>query len=195
VAALLPALLLSGASSIEVRVSEQGLRLSAQAAPLVEVLAELARHTGMRVLYEGAPPQNLISVDLQAKTPAEGLLELIEGLGLNYAAALDGRRGAIRTLLLIGAATGTGPPIPPTAPSPSIVPRAVPVQGEGEASDPASPPEAGEADAAVEPPLPELPEESLREIQELQRRRAAEIRKTARPRKDKPKAEGAPKSR
>lgn len=172
--------------------SEEGLRLSAQAAPLVEVLAELARHTGMRVLYEGPPPQNLISVDLQAKTPAEGLLELIEGLGLNYAAALDGRRGAIRTLLLIGAATGTSPPAPSTAPSPSPIPRAAPVQEGADASDAASP---AEADAAVEPPLPELPEESLREIQELQRRRAAEIRKTARPRKDKPKAEGAPKSR
>jgi hypothetical protein len=112
-AAALPA-----AAEVNVAVNDGRVDLSARSAPLAEVLDRLARQTAMEVTYEGAPPRNLVTAALLSATPAQAVLSVLEGLGLNYAIQLDRTGRQVRTLLLI---TRTGHPVrtPGATPDPT----------------------------------------------------------------------------
>ena len=58
-------------------------------APLAEVLSRFAQATGAEVVYETARPRQLVSVVIEAASPAEAIAQLLEGQGLNYALRLD----------------------------------------------------------------------------------------------------------
>jgi hypothetical protein len=112
---VLVAALLAGpaaAAEINVRVAGGRVDLTANAAPVADVLDRLSRQTGMKVVYEGAPPRQLVSVTLAGRTPAEAVVGLLEGLGLNYMLLGDPSGARVQTLMMGGAA--------PTAPSPRI---------------------------------------------------------------------------
>ncbi|MGE0456137.1 MAG: hypothetical protein AB7O37_22690 [Vicinamibacteria bacterium] len=99
--ALLPVI---GSAQVELRQRGDRVDLVATGVPLSDLLQRLARETGMKVVYEGAPPRTLLTVSLLDRTPAEAVLGLFEGLGLNYAVSFDRSGTRIDTLLLAGAA-------------------------------------------------------------------------------------------
>jgi hypothetical protein len=85
------------------------VELTARAAPLGEVLDRLARQVGMKVVYEGGgAPRQLVTLSLQGRTPAETVLALLEGQGLNFALQADTTGAGVQTLLVTGTAPSTG---------------------------------------------------------------------------------------
>jgi hypothetical protein len=155
------------------------VELTARAAPLAEVLDRLGRQIGMKVVYEGASPRQLVTLSLQGRSPAETVLGLLEGQGLNFALVSDATGARVETLLVAGTAPSTGssgsstpastagrstPSSPfrrPLSPPPGSGPDTVDVDSdeveEDEAFDepaPAEAPEAGQADPAGTNPVP-----------------------------------------
>jgi hypothetical protein len=84
------------------------VELVARAAPLGEVLDRLARQVGMKVVYESGSPRQLVTLSLQGRTPAETVLALLEGQGLNFALQADPTGAGVQTLLVTGSAPSTG---------------------------------------------------------------------------------------
>jgi len=164
------ALAVLGTGSVVVRSADDRLELRASGAPLFEVLDELALRTGIAIVYEGARPREAVSVDLAGCTAVEAVLRLLEGRGLNYAFVMDETRTAVRTLLLAGRETTVAPiDLARSLPAPGP-PHKVPDAGDA-AAEPESVGEAVEADDGRPP---DLPEETLNEVRELQRRRGLE---------------------
>lgn len=103
-ALLLPLLATAAAAEVSVQARGTHVDLTATAAPLAEVLDRLARQVGMKVVYEGPAPRQLVTVTLKDRTPAEAVLSLLEGQGVNYALVSEENGGGVRTLLVAGAA-------------------------------------------------------------------------------------------
>ncbi|HEU0091032.1 MAG TPA: hypothetical protein VFS78_02910 [Vicinamibacteria bacterium] len=104
-----------GAAQTEVRRVGDTLDVRATAAPVSEVLDRIARETGMKVTYDGPPPRARVSVTLAGVTPAQAVLRVLEGQGLNYALRMDARAVRIEALLMVaGSGAGTGMVAPPT---------------------------------------------------------------------------------
>jgi hypothetical protein len=102
--ALLAAPLLAG---VEITASDGRVDVTAAQAPLADVLDGLARKTRMKVVYDGATPRTPVTVDLRRRTPAEAVLGVLEGQGVNYMLALDVSGTQVETLMIVGAG-GTG---------------------------------------------------------------------------------------
>jgi hypothetical protein len=162
------------AAEVTVKVSGGTVDLSATAAPLAEVLDRLGRQTGMRVVYEGAAPRQLVTVTLKGRTPAETVLSVLEGLGVNFALVADPTGARVQTLVVAGAAAASAAasspatrPAPesrrPFGPPPGSTPETVePVFEEGddealpeEAAFPALPPGAEITDPSGVPVAPD----------------------------------------
>ena len=118
------------------------LDVRATAAPISEVLDRIARETGMKVTYDGAPPRARVSVTLTGVTPAQAVLAVLEGQGLNYALRMDPRAVRVETLLMV-AGSGAGAPVPASRPQPG--PR--PIDREPDITEP-------EEEAPSEAPAP-----------------------------------------
>jgi hypothetical protein len=95
------------------------VELTARAAPLAEVLERLGRQIGMKVVYEGASPRQLVTLSLQGRSPAETVLGVLEGQGLNFALVSDPSGTQVVTLLVAGTAPSTGSATPAAASSTS----------------------------------------------------------------------------
>jgi hypothetical protein len=104
VLALLAATAIPGAAEVTVRVNGGTVDLTATAAPLADVLDRLGRQTGMRVVYEGTAPRQLVTLSLQGRTPTEAVLSVLEGLGVNFALVADATGARVQTLVVAGAA-------------------------------------------------------------------------------------------
>ena len=144
---VLAATLLAGSAAgaeINIRVAEGRVDLSTNAAPVADVLERLSKQTGMKVVYEGSPPRQLVSVSLAGRTPAEAVVGLLEGLGLNYMLLGDPSGARVQTLMMGGAAPAT-PSARPVSASPSSRPA------------PGSSPDADEAEEPEEEPEPAAP--------------------------------------
>lgn len=109
-------------ADVEVQMAGERVTLRAVSAPVAEVLERLARTTGMRVLYDGPVPRQMLTATFSAREPAEAVLSVLEGLGLNYALVMDPSGTRVDQLLIMGAAAAAapsarnGPPaVPPTA--------------------------------------------------------------------------------
>jgi hypothetical protein len=86
--------------------------LTATAAPVAEVLDRLARQTGMKVVYEGPAPRQLVTLSLHGRTPTEAVLDVLEGLGVNFAFIADPSGARVQTLVLAGTASASSPSAP-----------------------------------------------------------------------------------
>ena len=100
-------------AGVEITGSGGRLDVIAAQAPISEVLDGLARKTRMKVVYEGGAPRTPVTVELKDRTPAEAVLGVLEGLGLNYALVLDVSGTEVETLIvgsgaLSGASDGPG---------------------------------------------------------------------------------------
>jgi hypothetical protein len=96
-------------AEVAVRVSGGHVDLTATAAPLAEVLDRLARQTGMKVVYEGAAPRQLVTLSLHGRTPTETVLAVFEGLGVNFALVADPSGSRVQTLVVAGTAASSSP--------------------------------------------------------------------------------------
>ena len=110
-------------AGVDVRVNGDVVDVSAINAPLSDILDVISRQTHMKVVYEGAPPKQLLSVDLKQRTPAQAVLAVLEGLGLSYTLSLDKTGTQVQTLLMssapqVSANTSPSGPAPRVMPSP-----------------------------------------------------------------------------
>jgi hypothetical protein len=96
-----------GTAAVEVRVVGQSVDVQATNAPISEVLERLSRQTQMKVVYEGVPPRQMISLDLRGRTPVEAVIAALEGQGVNYAMAMDDTGTRVQTLLVTGTASAS----------------------------------------------------------------------------------------
>ena len=124
----------------------------ATAAPVAEVLDRLGRETGMKVAYDGAPPRARISVSLSGVTPAQAVLAVLEGQGLNYVLRMDPTATRVETLLMVTGGGSTASVAPTTVSRPSL-PRMI----EPDASEQPEEEAPSEAPAAEEPRKPVFP--------------------------------------
>jgi len=99
-------LLLASSASAEVmvRVSGDRVDLRVTAAPLADVLDSLGRQTGMKVVYEGPPPRQTVTVTLENRSHAQAVVDLLDGQGLNYAVVANASGTRVETLLIAGTA-------------------------------------------------------------------------------------------
>lgn len=118
------------AAEIDVRATAGGrVSLKVNAAPLSEVLDRLARQTGMKVVYDGAPPRALVrGRQVDDATPAEAVADVLEGLGVSYALRLDATGAKVDTLLVLGATRSATAPAS-TAPRPAVPAVRIPGMG------------------------------------------------------------------
>lgn len=145
----------AGLAGADVRVRLRGDRIDIEAsnAALADILVELARQTGMKVVYDGPPPRAPLTTILNDRSQPEALLALFEGLGLSFALSLDPTGTRVDTLLVV-ASSGGGRSAPAPARAPQGIPR------------PTLPPEdpAAEGEPEEPPPLePETPTEAAEE--------------------------------
>jgi hypothetical protein len=96
-----------GAAAVEVRVAGQAIDVQATNAPITEVLERLSRQTQMKVVYEGVPPRQTVSLDLRGRTAVEAVVATLEGQGVNYAMAMDDTGTRVQTLLVTGTASAS----------------------------------------------------------------------------------------
>jgi hypothetical protein len=152
-----PLILLSGplggsaGADLDVQARNGQLTLRVRSAPLVDVLQTVSHKTGLKVVYEGRRPSQLVTANIEGLPEAEALGRLFEGLGINYVFQSDatGRRV---DLLIISAGSTSGP----SAVSPPVRPQAPAFVGRDvEPVEPDEPPQAGESED--EPPEPANP--------------------------------------
>jgi hypothetical protein len=138
-------------AAVEIHVVGGRVDIHATNAPLSEILDGLSRQTPMKIVYEGPPPRQLLSVDLKGRTPAEAVLAILEGQGLSYTVALDPSGTRVQTLLMAGGnnAPSAGP-LPSSRPErpvrepmrESVIEEPVD-EGTEEAEEPQAPPDTG----------------------------------------------------
>jgi hypothetical protein len=144
-------------AEVEVRNNGGRLDLRATATPLADVLDRLARTTGMKVVHEGAPPRQQVTLALAGRTHAEAVLGVLDGQGLNYALKMDATGTRVEMLILAGAATPSTAPPPAAPPLPMARPVPVPQPPPNQVEEEEPPPEDEDAAAVEAPQKPRIP--------------------------------------
>ncbi len=126
-------LLAAGPAGAEVTVTTDGetISLRAVAAPLGTVLDQLARKTGMKVVYEGGAPRQPVTLTVEGRTATEAVLAVLEGQGVNFGLRADESGKRVVSLIVAGqapagAVTTGGAAPPPQKPGPVSAPVPVP---------------------------------------------------------------------
>ncbi len=168
-------------AGVETRAEGGRVRIEARAAPLSEILDDLARQTGMKVVYEGGPPRALVTATLDRGTLVEALLAVFEGLDLTYVIELDATGTRAVKLVMVasgapGAATGRMTPATrPAAPADEPEPRFGDPDAGEDAPEPVDPgsvvrdrvvtdPSTGEAYGAPPDVVPEDPPQAPADV-------------------------------
>lgn len=130
----------SGSADLDIQAKNGQLTLRVRAVPLVDVLERLSHQTGLKVVYEGRRPSQLITANMEGLSETEALSRLLEGLDVNYAFQTDASGRRVE-LLIISGSSGSGPSTASSrAPSPA---RAV-TGRDAEPPEPEAPPSLGE---------------------------------------------------
>jgi hypothetical protein len=138
-------------ADVTVRVTAGLVDITARTAPLREVLDCLARQSGMKVVYDGPAPRQLVTVSVSGRSSVEAVQELLEGQGLNYALMGDAAGTGVQTLVV-----SVGPGARTASPSASgRVPSSADSVAEAEQEDPSDTPPAA-ALKGLPPALREL---------------------------------------
>lgn len=150
----------AAAADVSVRLTDGRVDLSATAAPIADVLERLSKQTGMKVVYEGPAPRQLVTVSLHGRSPTEAVLGLLEGQGLNYILIGDASGERVQTLMMAGATAMPSKPSLPASPN-RPGPRASPPASRPDPDEAVEDPEQEEEPEpaqAVQPPngLPQL---------------------------------------
>ena len=86
-------------AEVRVEVTSGRIDIVARGASLSEVLDALAARSGMKVVYDGASPRELVTVSLAGRSAVETLHELLKERKLNYALAVEAS-GRVQTLVI-----------------------------------------------------------------------------------------------
>lgn len=89
-------------AGIDVHVAGGRVDVRATAAPLSEVLDRLSKQIGMKLEFEGPRERQLVTATLVGRTPAEAVLGILDGLGVNYALIMDPTGKQVQKLLISG---------------------------------------------------------------------------------------------
>src|SRR4029450_1826745 len=81
-----------GLANVAVHVAGPTTDAQASNAPFSEPPERLTRQPQRRVVYDGAPPRQVLSLDLRGRTLVEAVTAALEGQGVNYALAKDPTR-------------------------------------------------------------------------------------------------------
>ena len=108
-------------TGVDVRVKEGLVTIDAHEAPLSDVLDQLGRQTGMKLVYEAGRPRQMVSASIEGLPQPVALTKLLEGLGVGYSFSMDltGRR--VETLIISGV-SGTATASLARPPSPAARP-------------------------------------------------------------------------
>jgi hypothetical protein len=87
---------------IDIRQDKGWLTIRAQAARLEDVLTRLSAVAGSKVVYGGAPPRGLVSAEVRRQAPADAVVALLAGQGVDFAIQLDARGHQIQTIFIAG---------------------------------------------------------------------------------------------
>jgi hypothetical protein len=113
------ALLLAAGAPLqaEVKVALKGGKMDIQAnkATVKEILDRVASLTGMKVIYDGPVPAKIITKSVPDRTPADAVLGILEGEGVNFAVILSADGTKVETLLVTGPSKAR--PAPPSMPA------------------------------------------------------------------------------
>jgi hypothetical protein len=126
-------------ADVRVAVHDGRMDILATRVSIAEILDRVASQTGMKVIYDGPRPQKVITKSVLNWTPANAVLGILEGEGLNYAVILNPASTQVETLLL----TGPSKVRPSLAPRPADVAPMAPGQADGwsvEVDEPPPPP-------------------------------------------------------
>lgn len=116
-AVALALVLLSGPDlRADVKVSLKGGRMDilANKASVKEILDRVATVTGMKVIYDGPVPSKVITKSVPDRTPADAVLGILEGEGINFAVILSQDGTKVETLLVTGPSKARPAPAGPT---------------------------------------------------------------------------------
>jgi hypothetical protein len=78
-------------AELTVRANADGVGVEARAAPLSSVLDALARRTGMKIVYDGPAPAQLVTVSLSRPSLRDVVYEVLEAQGVGYGLAGDAK--------------------------------------------------------------------------------------------------------
>jgi hypothetical protein len=99
---------LVGVSAVEgdeVLASPEGVVIRTDATPVSDVLDALAKQAGVKIIYDGAPPRDPVTVDRRSHSLVEAIPALLEGLGLSYVLKMDDTGTKVDTLFVAGGTT------------------------------------------------------------------------------------------
>ncbi len=117
-------------AEVTVLTESDRVSLRAVAAPLNAVLDQLARKTGMKVVYEGGPPRQPVTLTVEGRTATEAVLAVLEGQGVNFGLRADESGKHVVSLIVAGQAPAgavtTGAAAAPQKPGPVSAPVPVP---------------------------------------------------------------------
>jgi hypothetical protein len=134
--------------TVEVRSTEAGLDVRADAAPLADILERISRQTGMKVVYDGTPMRSPVTATVERASAAEAVLSLLEGQGVSYALIMDPTGTKVETLMLVAPSAGGVARSAPAAPGRRQAPLRLP-------EPPVEEPEVEEPVAVQEEPAPD----------------------------------------
>jgi hypothetical protein len=115
--------LLAARSQPDIDVTLRGGRVVVRAvgAPLADILTRFGQATGAQIVYEAPRPRQLVTVVIEADSPAAAVAQLLEGQGLNYVLRLDPVGKGVEMLVIAGSGNAT-----PTSAGAARNPRASP---------------------------------------------------------------------
>jgi len=109
-------------SELNIQVRGTSVDIRAQRVPLQQVLDNLSQKTGMKVVYDTEPPQEIVSLDMRDISMRGALMQLLQGHGLTYAVRMDPTGMRVETLLLTHGGAGALKAAPPRQPPPPMMP-------------------------------------------------------------------------
>jgi hypothetical protein len=111
---LLSIVLLAGAATshadTDVKLHGGLVSIHARNAPLPEILERLQEKTGMKVIYDGTRPYQLVAVTIEDQTLVAALTSLLESQGVKFAIALNAAGTRVDTLLISTSSSSPRPP-------------------------------------------------------------------------------------
>src|SRR6266508_346422 len=99
---LLAVSFLQASPNLVIRVSDGAVDVEARSVRVGDLLDRVAEKTGMKVIYDGHRPSDLVTVSLKHRTQLEAVLAILQGLNVNYALTTDVTQRRITTLIVTG---------------------------------------------------------------------------------------------
>jgi hypothetical protein len=143
-------------ADVQIKMHDGRMAIEAANASLAEVLDRVSKNTGMKVIYDGAPPTQTIKVSLTERSPADAVLGVLEGRGISFAVIMNPAGTQIQTLLVSTVKTRIPPRtfVPEEGPPPMPMPDGAEPPMAGMSSEPPPPPTIPVPEATTAPVTP-----------------------------------------